>query len=509
MLKAARTYQKRLRRARELLKLQWKVPSLAEALRIAMRGGDPFVPQGPTIEPGIRLHVGAGQKILAGYENLDGYRNDERVAAFPTRATNIARAEALDEFYEPESVSEIRCHHVFEHISLLDVDRTLRAWNRILKPGGLLWLEVPDFAGCAKRILELQDEEAKELYFRHLFGSQVGPGEYHLNGLTTERLMYLLTNYGFKVHVAYIEWTLREPSKPTFLYPSNPPLPDITVKATRVGPPKPELDQAEWTHIAFRKLVPNPALVSRQAGETPTDLDDIVQFNPRRRAHWVADVAKSLPPGSRVLDLGAGECQYRPLFSHCSYEAQDFAQYQGQAEGLLRETWDYGHLDYVCDATAIPAADETFDAILCTEVLEHVPEPVAVLREMARLLKVGGRAFISAPLGSGLHQQPFHYYGGFTPHFYQHFLGKLGFEVLSIEPNKRFFHLLMQELHRASQIVRDRLPVTNPELVRWFLAQATEDRITRALAILDDEVPVEEFTAGYHVHAVKRSQAHS
>lgn len=214
----------------------------------------------PPIPDGIRLHVGAGQNILEGYENLDAYDNTQRSSFFQTPVTKFARAEILDEFYEQESVAEIRCHHMFEHISILDVDRTLQGWNRILKPAGLVWIEVPDFEGCVRQILRLKREEDKEIFYRHIFGSQVGPGEFHYNSYTARRLIKLVEDYGFEVKMAYVQWTRRIPRKPHMFYPSDLPLPDITVEAIKVGPPKSNILDAEWTHIAYRKQYPNPDL---------------------------------------------------------------------------------------------------------------------------------------------------------------------------------------------------------------------------------------------------------
>jgi SAM-dependent methyltransferase len=230
-------------------------------------------------------------------------------------------------------------------------------------------------------------------------------------------------------------------------------------------------------------------------------------FNQSNRDAWVARIAQRLSPGMCILDVGAGQGRYRPLFKHCIYKAQDFGGYGGTVEGALQEEWNYGPLDYACDATAIPVEDGAFDAVLCTEVLEHVPEPILVLKEISRILKPGGQAFISAPLGSGLHQQPYHFYGGFTPHFYKRFLSEFGMELVSIEPNGRFYRLLLQEVRRGIVIyqTRRRYPRWHPAF--WLLRGIFDYGIAGWLNRLDDEIPIDEFTVGYHVEAVKTTAA--
>lgn len=227
----------------------------------------------------------------------------------------------------------------------------------------------------------------------------------------------------------------------------------------------------------------------------------LVTFNLANRNAWVADVARRQPPGTRILDMGAGTCPYRPLFAHCDYRSQDFAQYEGTTEGPLRDEWQYGAIDYVSDVVDVPVADESFDAILCTEVLEHVPDPPALLAEAGRLLRPGGRLYVSAPLGSGLHQEPFHFYGGFTPHFYERFLREAGFEVDSITPNGGFFRHLLQEMERAATLVEARRPYPVWHPMHWVLRVGFRVLAPRWLTRLDDEIPVTEFTVGYHVEA--------
>jgi SAM-dependent methyltransferase len=177
--------------------------------------------------------------------------------------------------------------------------------------------------------------------------------------------------------------------------------------------------------------------------------DPIFRFNQFHRDEWITAEAKKIPAGSKVLDVGAGAGPYRDLFAHCEYQAQDI----GSELGTVGR---YTALDYTSDILSIPAPDGAFDAILCTEVLEHVPEPARALVEMARLLRTGGRLLLTAPLGSRLHQEPFHFYGGFTPSWYRRFLPEAGFRVESVEPNGGFFRLFGQEAMYFSACVDPR-----------------------------------------------------
>jgi SAM-dependent methyltransferase len=126
------------------------------------------------------------------------------------------------------------------------------------------------------------------------------------------------------------------------------------------------------------------------------------------------------------------------LFAHCEYKTHDF----GEEPGTVGH---YTPLDYVSDITEIPVPNASFDVILCTEVLEHVPEPIQAVAEISRILKPGGRAILTAPLGSRLHQEPYHFYGGYTPYWYQNFLPMYGLEIETITPNQGFFSYFAQE----------------------------------------------------------------
>jgi SAM-dependent methyltransferase len=127
--------------------------------------------------------------------------------------------------------------------------------------------------------------------------------------------------------------------------------------------------------------------------------------NESTRLTWLTRVLKDVPAGSRILDAGAGECRYKQLCVHLKYVTQDFAKYDGKGDGrgLQKKNWDQSQIDIISEITAIPEPDGSFDAVLCSEVLEHLPEPVLALAEFSRLLKKGGYLILTAPFASLTH----------------------------------------------------------------------------------------------------------
>jgi SAM-dependent methyltransferase len=218
----------------------------------------------------------------------------------------------------------------------------------------------------------------------------------------------------------------------------------------------------------------------------------LFNLNQQERDVWISEtVNKYLSPCSRVLDVGAGTAPYRQLFEGHSYLTHDFCKYDGVKLGNTRS---YGDIDIESDITNIPLDNASMDFILCTEVLEHVPNPIEALREICRLITPGGHLVITTPFTSGLHQTPFHYYAGFSPYWFQHYSEIFSLDLLECSPHGGFFRLMAQELGRVASILETmRYDLNSPEKYDMLLTLANE------LCQLDPASNNYDFTIGYHV----------
>jgi SAM-dependent methyltransferase len=144
--------------------------------------------------------------------------------------------------------------------------------------------------------------------------------------------------------------------------------------------------------------------------------------------------ASRLAPGSDVLDAGSGSAPYRELFEHCRYLTADFT-----------EAYDHGWADsppdIVCDLSSIPLPDETLDAVVCTQVLEHVPAPAAVLTEFRRMLRPGGRLYLTVPLLWEVHEAPYDFWR-YTPYSLRMLCEGAGLRVEGLAPRGGRYRVL-------------------------------------------------------------------
>ncbi|MFA5041779.1 MAG: class I SAM-dependent methyltransferase [Bdellovibrionales bacterium] len=219
--------------------------------------------------------------------------------------------------------------------------------------------------------------------------------------------------------------------------------------------------------------------------------------NSIERGQFVREELQKIPQGSSILDAGAGSQRYRKDCSHLKYFAQDFGQVTVDAQkgfASLTQDYEYGRMDYTCDIVSIPVEDGKFDAVLCTEVFEHLPDPVKALAELARILKPGGSLILTVPSNCLRHFDPYFFYTGFSDRWLDHWLREMGFDIVRFCTEGNYFKWLALELARAGRQNPLALPFLLPAFV-WFYVKGRKA----------DKEAVSTLCGGYYVVARKRN----
>lgn len=235
-------------------------------------------------------------------------------------------------------------------------------------------------------------------------------------------------------------------------------------------------------------------------------LDDAF-FRGRLRAWWnrwmvlgggwgeFLGVLDTLPAGATVVDLGAGEATLRARIPKG-------VRYLALDRGIGHAGWDYSRLDVVCDALGVPLRDASVDLVLSKQVLEHLQEPIAALKEMRRILKPGGRLLLSTNQQWPQHQQP-HDYFRYTSFGLRYCCEQAGLSVERLEPMGGVF---TTALFHASQTLAPHLWVRTPNARKVFeLVMAPVRILLRVLtplaALLDRRDRSKDNTLGYYLTA--------
>jgi SAM-dependent methyltransferase len=153
-----------------------------------------------------------------------------------------------------------------------------------------------------------------------------------------------------------------------------------------------------------------------------------------------------------ALDVGAGLSPYKQNFEALgfNYFSQDFDSYrpsETKNPGLQNLEWEYPKHDFICDVLDIPDTSK-YDFIICTEVFEHVPDPVALIKKLLALTKPGGYILITVPFLSLMHQSPYWFSSGLSPFWFEYWAEKLNLEICELEVSGDYIDMMEQEVNR-------------------------------------------------------------
>ena len=232
----------------------------------------------------------------------------------------------------------------------------------------------------------------------------------------------------------------------------------------------------------------NPSLKSAAIKYLPRWLVSRLDPVQDRIERAVADFARRRQPGETILDAGCGENRFKPLFPGCKFWGYD--------QGVGDSRWDYGRVDVRGDLESLALGDATLDGALCLVVLEHLPHPDRVLRELSRALKPGGELLLVVPLLWEIHQHPRDYFR-FTRQGISLLLAEAGFEIVRLQPLGGFFTLMARRsVNCLAFFQRSWKWILFALLAPWLGLLAP-----LLLPALDRLDPNRDFTLGYEILA--------
>lgn len=140
--------------------------------------------------------------------------------------------------------------------------------------------------------------------------------------------------------------------------------------------------------------------------------------------NFLTEISTKYVSGSMV-DIGCGLKPYKIIFS----------PYVSQYVGVDLSDSPHGKLniDVIGSAYNTTLQSSSCDVVLCTEVLEHLEEPVSAVMEINRILKKEGIVILTVPFFWHIHEEPRDFFR-YSEYGLRHIFDQTGFEILEIRP---------------------------------------------------------------------------
>ena len=217
-----------------------------------------------------------------------------------------------------------------------------------------------------------------------------------------------------------------------------------------------------------------------------------------RKSNWkfLNGLVKMLPKEARILDVGAGHGDFADIFEGRNYFSLDIVP--------------YAEVDLVADlGSDNPFKDETFNAVVLMNVLEHVYESRALLKSISRIVAKGGQVVITVPFLLKVHQAPFDF-ARYTPYFIEKMAADAGLQVESLQGYYDTQYLLNESLGNAWQYSIDSQPKGQQLMAKTLVAVIQRlvnqlGRVTRKGFIADYNSQSNPAPVGYLVVLRKKA----
>ncbi len=182
---------------------------------------------------------------------------------------------------------------------------------------------------------------------------------------------------------------------------------------------------------------------TKKQGTPEDELIFRLDTNTTKRWIAIADQIRQLPPGSRVLEYGCGPGHVlAPLAKE--FPLIDFVgiDYSVSAIHILNEgAVKNGLSNLIADCSFNHYPNYPFDAVICTEVLEHVIEPWNILQDVERFVKPGGKVIVTCPRGPW-EPKSYERAGHWGERFHLWSIDQMMFKQMTGDkPNQQFLHL--------------------------------------------------------------------